>query len=287
MTDASGAATNVNSYDEYGRPASTNAGRFQYTGQTWLAEASLYHYKARAYSPALGRFMQTDPVLWTGGPNLYAYVENDPINFVDPHGLCAGPNADGGGSSGCIDDADAIIVWGVRRPPSEFGIFYLFDRLREVFEPKANAIGDAASNGVHDVREKVIGCTVIGVQVGFSAGSFDAHGGGFYDNGTGEYGTLGTAGGAGSSSSRPSVTARGFAAQSRGALEGNSVGMSGTAGIITGGVNYAPGIASPAWSAFLGVSTPNLELSGGGSRTTMQTRGQIAEPLPGCESEGQ
>ena len=33
------------SYDEYGIPASTNWGRFQYTGQAWLAELGMYYYK--------------------------------------------------------------------------------------------------------------------------------------------------------------------------------------------------------------------------------------------------
>ncbi|MBY0563134.1 MAG: RHS repeat-associated core domain-containing protein [Hyphomonadaceae bacterium] len=78
VTDASGAATSINAYDEYGLPAATNAGRFQYTGQMWLAEAQLYHYKARAYLPQLGRFAQTDPIGMAGGMNLYAYVSNDP-----------------------------------------------------------------------------------------------------------------------------------------------------------------------------------------------------------------
>jgi RHS repeat-associated protein len=76
-----------NTYDEYGVPGSANAGRFQYTGQAWLPEASLYHYKARAYLPALGRFAQSDPILYRGGMNLYVYVASDPINFVDPSGL--------------------------------------------------------------------------------------------------------------------------------------------------------------------------------------------------------
>lgn len=75
-----------NRYDAYGVPASTNVGRFQYTGQAWLPEVSLYHYKARAYSPGIGRFMQTDPAGYGPGPNLYAYVGNDPINFSDPTG---------------------------------------------------------------------------------------------------------------------------------------------------------------------------------------------------------
>jgi hypothetical protein len=52
----------LNAYDEYGVPAPANSGRFQYTGQAWLPELGLYHYKARLYSPHLGRFLQTDPI---------------------------------------------------------------------------------------------------------------------------------------------------------------------------------------------------------------------------------
>ncbi|MEP5724849.1 MAG: RHS repeat-associated core domain-containing protein [Erythrobacter sp.] len=37
-------------------------GRFRYTGQAWLPELEMYYYKARIYSPKLGRFLQTDPI---------------------------------------------------------------------------------------------------------------------------------------------------------------------------------------------------------------------------------
>lgn len=86
-SDQAGNLAGVNSYDEFGKPKATNWGRFQYTGQMWLPEIGLYHYKARAYDPGLGRFIEPDPIGYEGGVNLYAYVLGDPVNFVDRNGL--------------------------------------------------------------------------------------------------------------------------------------------------------------------------------------------------------
>ena len=88
VSDGSGGTLAINTYDDYGIPGSGNMGRFQYTGQTWLPELGMYYYKARIYSPTLGRFLQTDPTGYADGMNWYAYVGNDPINLVDPTGLC-------------------------------------------------------------------------------------------------------------------------------------------------------------------------------------------------------
>ena len=82
----SGTLTKVG-YRPYGESSSTS-GSFRYTAQRIDPETNgLYYYRARQYIPAWGRFMQPDPIGYSGGNNLYAYVSNDPLNAADPTGL--------------------------------------------------------------------------------------------------------------------------------------------------------------------------------------------------------
>jgi RHS repeat-associated protein len=50
-------------------------------------ETGLVYFGYRYYSPELGRFINRDPIAETGGINLYAFVQNNPINQYDLLGL--------------------------------------------------------------------------------------------------------------------------------------------------------------------------------------------------------
>lgn len=86
VANGSGAVTDIFSYDAYGVPNDWSGMRLRFTGQANLPEAQLYYYRARVYDPSLGRFLQTDPVLFEAGTNFYSYVNNDPVNAIDPTG---------------------------------------------------------------------------------------------------------------------------------------------------------------------------------------------------------
>ena len=64
----------------------TSGNPIRYTGRRLDVETGLYYYRVRYYSPALGRFLKTDPIGYGDGMNWYAYVANDPVTYNDPTG---------------------------------------------------------------------------------------------------------------------------------------------------------------------------------------------------------
>lgn len=95
---------NFYGYSAYGESQNLGADEgnpIQYTGRENDGSGLLF-YRARYYDPVLKRFIGEDPIGLAGGPNVYAYVDGNPINLIDPTGnastcYSAGPNCSGAG----------------------------------------------------------------------------------------------------------------------------------------------------------------------------------------------
>ena len=88
LTDGSGGVVNRYFYEPFGQTTVAGGAEnpFQFTGRE-NDETGLYYYRARYYDPILGRFLSENPIGFSGGDaNLYAYVGNNPTNFIDPEG---------------------------------------------------------------------------------------------------------------------------------------------------------------------------------------------------------
>ena len=92
MTDSGGAVVAAYAYLPFGEITNRSgvlANPFTYVGAYGVMDEGqgLYFMKHRYYDALTGRFLQKDPLGFRGGTNLYAYVNNNPVNFKDPEGL--------------------------------------------------------------------------------------------------------------------------------------------------------------------------------------------------------
>ena len=90
LTNAQGKSAQTYTYDSYGNvtPTGSVSQPFAFTGREYDQETGLYYYRARYFDPKAGRFITKDPIGFRGGDvNFYAYVQNNPVNKIDPSGL--------------------------------------------------------------------------------------------------------------------------------------------------------------------------------------------------------
>jgi RHS repeat-associated protein len=92
ITDANGNPIDTITYDGFGNvtneTTSANGDRWKFTGREFDSETGLQFNRARYYNAADGRWTGQDPIgFGAGDPNLYWYVHNNTLLFVDPFGL--------------------------------------------------------------------------------------------------------------------------------------------------------------------------------------------------------
>ena len=114
MLDASGSLRARVDFDAWGRAAQIAGNMtpdFGFTGHYQHADAKLALAPLRAYSSGLGRWLSRDPVQETGGINLYAYVRNKALRFIDPYGdTCYPPLTKPGDKSPVLEPGDTVSV---------------------------------------------------------------------------------------------------------------------------------------------------------------------------------
>lgn len=97
ITDSIGTIVETYNYDPYGTPTIQNAADAEisistigntilFSGREYDYETGNYCYRARTMNPSIGRFMQHDPLMYVDELNLYSYVGNMPLIYVDPSG---------------------------------------------------------------------------------------------------------------------------------------------------------------------------------------------------------
>ena len=71
-----------------------------YTGKPYDAVTGLSDYGFRDYSPVHARFITEDPI--RDGENWFAYVGNNPVNWIDPWGLSASEKQGNNGNANLL-----------------------------------------------------------------------------------------------------------------------------------------------------------------------------------------
>ncbi|ULA57976.1 MAG: hypothetical protein LZF60_20023 [Nitrospira sp.] len=164
LTDINGAAQTTYTFEPNGKTTitGTSTNPYQYTGRE-NDGTSLYYYRARYYDPKSYRFLGEDPIGFSSGDvNLYAYVDNSPINYSDARGLCMDPG--GSGVRYCVDayipDKDVLILGnGDNRGPDVDGGTFRTRQLLGSDEKVRNAAGISKSKLGINLPGELRSCT--------------------------------------------------------------------------------------------------------------------------------
>ena len=172
--DSGGALSKVG-YEVYGENAALTSNSYFYTARRLDPEtvgsasqpSGLYYYRARAYSPTWGRFLQTDPIGLAGGSNRYAYVLNDPLNFRDPFGRAPDLNV------GLTPSQVAYQGQAFAYPLSNEGVVAGLTAFGNILEADNSALGNALTAATAAVDLTAVPFSSAAPQAAESAGNYE------------------------------------------------------------------------------------------------------------------
>ena len=92
VADASGNVVKQLEYDTFGNVINDTAPGFAvpfgFAGGLYDPDTGFVRFGYRDYDPDTGRWAAKDPIFFNGGDtDLYGYVQDDPVNSIDPYGL--------------------------------------------------------------------------------------------------------------------------------------------------------------------------------------------------------
>ena len=90
LTDGNGSVAWKAAYTPFGEAVisiATVENPFRFPGQYYDLETGLHYNYYRTHNPEIGRYLTPDPIGLWGGINLWPYVANNPLRWIDPWGL--------------------------------------------------------------------------------------------------------------------------------------------------------------------------------------------------------
>ena len=148
LTDESGATVQTYTYAAFGSirtQTGTDLNRVTFTAREAMGDSlGFFYYRHRIYDPHTGRFTSEDPLGFIDGANMYIYVGNNPLLFVDPTGEVEITTAIG------VVAICALVVSCVSDCHSRKEDGEDMERALEVGKPRRDALDDFLNNPTDD-----------------------------------------------------------------------------------------------------------------------------------------